>query len=541
MRSAPFRLHTWKATGAATVLAVLAVATPALAISVTVNGNPINLNPPPIERSGRVFVPLRGVFEQLGASVVYNAGVINATAGNQTVQLTIGSQQATVDGQAQTVDVPPFIIGASTYVPLRFVSQALGATVNYDGANQIVSVVTSGQQTSGPPQGDVPSYATPPQVVVDTPPPPIPTYEQPPCPEPDWIWVPGAWHWGPYGYYWVPGTWEAPPQPGYLWTPGYWGYTGGNYGWHSGYWGIHIGFYGGINYGAGYFGNGYQGGRWDGNHFAYNTAVTNVNKTVITNTYINKTVVNNYYNTKNVSYNGGAEGVKATPTPAEKAAYAAKHVPATPVQAAHIKAAAADRRLLATVNHGKPPVPVVERPISPEHPLTDAEPVKPEDKALVQGHTIKGEGPEGVVKPAVEKPAVEKPAVEKPAMEKPATEEKPAVEKPAPEVKPTPEKPAMEEKPAPAEKPAVEKPATEEKPAPVEKPAVEKPAPVEKPAVEKPAVEKPAVEKPAMEKPKPVVKPAVKKPAPKPVVKKPAPKPAPEKPKEKETTKPEEH
>jgi hypothetical protein len=516
VRYAPLRLNTWKATGAATVLAVLAVATPALAISVTVNGNPITLNPPPIERSGRVFVPLRGVFEQLGASVVYNAGVINATAGSQTVQLTIGSQQATVDGQAQTVDVAPFIVGASTYVPLRFVSQALGATVNYDGANQIVSVVMNGGQQAGP---EVPSYATPPQVVVDTPPPPIPTYAQPPCPEPDWIWVPGAWHWGPYGYYWVPGTWEAPPQPGYLWTPGYWAFTGGNYGWHSGYWGIHIGFYGGINYGAGYFGNGYEGGHWDGNHFAYNTAVTNVNKTVITNTYINKTVVNNYYNTKNVSYNGGPEGVKATPTAAEKAAFAAKHVPATPVQAEHIKAAAADRRLLATVNHGKPPVTVVERPITPEHPLPDAEPVKPEDKALVQGHTIKGEGPGAVEKPAMEKPAEEKPAMEKPAEEKPAME-KPAEEKPAME-KPAEEKPAME-KPA-TEKPAMEKPA-EEKPA-MEKPAEEKPA-MEKPATEKPAMEKPAMEKPAMEKPaekpKPVVHhPAAKKPAPK----KPAPKP----------------
>jgi hypothetical protein len=113
-------------------------------VSVTVNGQPANLNPPPTERAGRVFVPLRGVFEQLGATVVYQNGTINATGRGHTVSLTIGSQQAVVDGQTQTVDVAPFIIGASTYVPLRFVSQALGASVNYDGANNIVAINTNG-------------------------------------------------------------------------------------------------------------------------------------------------------------------------------------------------------------------------------------------------------------------------------------------------------------------------------------------------------------------------------------------------------------
>ncbi|HXN09022.1 MAG TPA: stalk domain-containing protein, partial [Candidatus Acidoferrales bacterium] len=40
-------------------------------IPVVVNGQQIQFDQPPIERSGRVFVPLRGVFEHLGASVVY--------------------------------------------------------------------------------------------------------------------------------------------------------------------------------------------------------------------------------------------------------------------------------------------------------------------------------------------------------------------------------------------------------------------------------------------------------------------------------------
>jgi len=133
------------------VAASLALAVPALALSVTVNGQTTTFNPPPIERAGRVFVPLRGVFEALGASVVYQGGVINATGNGQRISLTIGSQAATVNGQPQTLDVAPFIIGASTYVPLRFVSEALGAGVNYDASNQIVALTTGRSAAMAPP------------------------------------------------------------------------------------------------------------------------------------------------------------------------------------------------------------------------------------------------------------------------------------------------------------------------------------------------------------------------------------------------------
>lgn len=125
--------------------ALLVVALPASALSVTVNGQAVTLSPPPIQRVGRVFVPLRGVFEKLGASVVYSGGVINANGSGRTISLKIGSNQATVNGTASTIDTPPFIVGATTYVPLRFVSEALGAGVNYDSTNQLVALTTSGQ------------------------------------------------------------------------------------------------------------------------------------------------------------------------------------------------------------------------------------------------------------------------------------------------------------------------------------------------------------------------------------------------------------
>src|ERR1700739_3089991 len=92
-------------------------------------------------------------------------------------------------------------------------------------------------------------------------PPPLPVYEQPLCPAPNYIWTPGYWAWDPdYGdYYWVPGTWVLAPAVGLLWTPGYWGWNNGFYAWNSGYWGPTVGFYGGVNYGYGYPGGGVLG------------------------------------------------------------------------------------------------------------------------------------------------------------------------------------------------------------------------------------------------------------------------------------------
>ena len=165
------------------------------------------------------------------------------------------------------------------------------------------------------------------------PPPPLPQYEQPPCPVEGYLWTPGYWAWAPGGYYWVPGTWVAPPRVGLLWTPGYWAFVGGVYAFHAGYWGPHVGFYGGVAYGYGYTGVGFAGGRWVGNSFAYNRTVTNVNVTVVHNTY-NETVINNNVTVNRVSYNGGAGGVAAAPTAQERMAAQEQHVdlPAAPIE-----------------------------------------------------------------------------------------------------------------------------------------------------------------------------------------------------------------
>ncbi len=131
----------------------------AAGVTVVVDGSPLHLKPGPIERAGRVFVPLRGIFERLGASVVYENRQINSTKGSSSVSLRIGSTQATVNGQPQIVDVAPFIVGATTYVPLRFVAQSLGAAVDYNGSTRQVAITSPSQPMppNPPPMPNPPS------------------------------------------------------------------------------------------------------------------------------------------------------------------------------------------------------------------------------------------------------------------------------------------------------------------------------------------------------------------------------------------------
>ena len=196
-------------------------------------------------------------------------------------------------------------------------------------------------------------------ISVDVEPPPLPVYDQPPIPEPGYLWVPGYWAWDDdTGYYWVPGTWALPPEPELLWTPGYWAWDDGVYAFHAGYWGPQIGFYGGVAYGFGYDGVGYEGGYWRGGAFYYNHTVNNFGGVHVINVY-NKTVVVN--NVTNVSYNGGAHGTTARATPEQIAAGRERHFPATAEQTRHAEASAHDPALSLNNNHGHPTIAATAR------------------------------------------------------------------------------------------------------------------------------------------------------------------------------------
>jgi len=170
-------------------------------------------------------------------------------------------------------------------------------------------------------------------ISVNVAPPPIVVFDQPPCPGDGYIWTPGYYQYGAYGYYWVPGAWVLPPSVGLLWTPGYWGFERGRYLWHEGYWGSQVGFYGGINYGNGYFGSGFTGGRWEGGVFRHNTVISNVDRNNVHNTYVDRSAVREI-KAPNHAFNGKG-GIKAQPSRVEVEASRAPHQGPTPAQVSH--------------------------------------------------------------------------------------------------------------------------------------------------------------------------------------------------------------
>jgi hypothetical protein len=203
-------------------------------------------------------------------------------------------------------------------------------------------------------------------VSVNIAPPPLVVYEQPPAPAAGYIWTPGYWAYGDDGYYWVPGTWVPAPFVGALWTPGYWGWRDDAFVWNDGYWGPHVGFYGGIDYGFGYIGVGYLGGRWDHNTFVYNTAVNNINTTIIHNTYSEAVAPN--ANASRVSFNGGNGGITAQPTAQERVAERDRHRSATAAQVQHQQAAKSNRAQFASANQGTPAVAATAKPLTSKGP-----------------------------------------------------------------------------------------------------------------------------------------------------------------------------
>ena len=109
---------------------------------VEVNGTPLNSQVAPIQMNNRTLVPMRAIFNRLGAQVNYDRQTrgITARRGNTDVVLRIGSRYATVNGRNVTLDQAPLVRSRRTLVPLRFVSEALGAQVDWNEYQRLVTI-----------------------------------------------------------------------------------------------------------------------------------------------------------------------------------------------------------------------------------------------------------------------------------------------------------------------------------------------------------------------------------------------------------------
>ncbi|KGR76528.1 copper amine oxidase N-terminal domain-containing protein [Ureibacillus sinduriensis] len=111
-------------------------------ITIELNGETIIFNDPVLNKSGYVLLPMRDFYEAIGATVSWNKETLTAssTKNGHTVDLTINSKNATVDGAPVSVPVAPMMYKDRTYVPLRFVSENLAGSVTWEQSQRKVTI-----------------------------------------------------------------------------------------------------------------------------------------------------------------------------------------------------------------------------------------------------------------------------------------------------------------------------------------------------------------------------------------------------------------
>jgi len=113
-------------------------------IKVTLNGNEIEFDVPPQIINNRTMVPLRAVFEAMGAYVSWweweNGGYISVELNGKSINCGIGENSLRVDATDIQIDSPPCIIDGRTLVPVRAISESLGADVNWNEATKTVEI-----------------------------------------------------------------------------------------------------------------------------------------------------------------------------------------------------------------------------------------------------------------------------------------------------------------------------------------------------------------------------------------------------------------
>ena len=108
-----------------------------------VNTSTLILPVAPVIKNGRTFVPLRFVSEAFGAEVTWDGifKIVGIKLGENEIKLQIGKNYAVYNDKQVTLDATPFIQSGSTLVPIRFVSELLGADVVWDGTTKTVTIV----------------------------------------------------------------------------------------------------------------------------------------------------------------------------------------------------------------------------------------------------------------------------------------------------------------------------------------------------------------------------------------------------------------
>lgn len=119
-------------------------------IQVVLDGQQLTFDVPPQIMQGRTMVPIRAIFEALGAEVEWDAQTrtVTATIDDYTVQCTIDQKTMTVCGEQVQMDVAPVIVSGRTLMPARFAAEAFGCEVLWYGSAR-TAVINSVGYTFG--------------------------------------------------------------------------------------------------------------------------------------------------------------------------------------------------------------------------------------------------------------------------------------------------------------------------------------------------------------------------------------------------------
>ena len=117
-------------------------------VNVNFNGKKMEFDVNPFIDGDRTLVPVRAIFEAVGAHFTWNDELKTVIAayeknGEPTfITLQIDTKSAFVNGEKKELDVPPRIVDGRTFMPLRFVMEELGADVTWDSSTYTVNIKT---------------------------------------------------------------------------------------------------------------------------------------------------------------------------------------------------------------------------------------------------------------------------------------------------------------------------------------------------------------------------------------------------------------
>ncbi|UHR02812.1 copper amine oxidase N-terminal domain-containing protein [Peptoniphilus sp. GNH] len=110
-------------------------------IKILINEKEMTPETPAYIESGRTMVPLRFISEALGEKVDWNNAKRTVTIGDNKASLVIGSKEIDANGKKILIDSPAVIKSSRTFVPLRAISEILGAKVSWEGATKTVKII----------------------------------------------------------------------------------------------------------------------------------------------------------------------------------------------------------------------------------------------------------------------------------------------------------------------------------------------------------------------------------------------------------------